>query len=206
MIDRKDVVLCYEEYNGDKLRYFLRSVFNYMRFVNNIYVIMKDSDIIPDWLNLDMVCVKKYSDIGYIENDALYGNIEMLIPNIEELSEYFIYFANSAIVTEPCSISDFFAMNKCNITSIISTYHYKETDADKTIMYNNSKIIDDLLNIGRKTLEYEYICKDIIPMKKLHMDIGSYTNIDIRLYSLYLLKTGYSSFNAIHNKKYIKYE
>jgi len=81
--------------NIDELKYSLRSVYKYAKWINNIYIVV-DDDQYPKWLNLDnpKIHLIKHSEIFDNINDLPTFNshsIECNLHNIPNLSKYFIY-------------------------------------------------------------------------------------------------------------------
>jgi len=203
-----DIVVLRDEYPGDRLKYFLRSVCKFIKFINNIYIIVKTKDEIPSWLNTrNNIILLTYDDLYHSYGEEISKNIiEQYIPTIQGLTERFIYFSDSVIISEPCEIEQFFNNNKCCIFSTTKFINPKKYNYDENIMYHNSKYINKLCSIKMHKYEYEYINRGIIPLyKSPHKLLGITNNdeFDIRLYALYLQKHGYSNFNTILIKKLV---
>ena len=201
-----DIVILKDEYPGDRLRYFLRSVCKFIKFVNNIYIIVKNHEEIPNWLNArDNIILLTYDDLYHSCGEEISKNIiEQYIPTIPGLTERFIYFSDSVVISEPGEITQFFDNNKCCIFSTVKFINPKNYNQDEITMYHNSKHIDQLCNLKKHKYEYEYINRGIIPLYKTPHNLLGNTNdpkFDIRLYALYLQKHGYSNFNTISIKK-----
>jgi hypothetical protein len=129
--------------NNNELKYSLRSVFQFMPWVNHIFIIMNPPKKKPSWLNND------YSDkITILDHYDTFENkqyvpttnsnsIETTINNIPELSEHFIYFNDDFYIGKPVSYKDFFTENGKMII------YYKQLDNCKPMQIpHKEKIIN----------------------------------------------------------------
>ncbi len=89
----KDANSSYRYFNNDELKYSLRSVQKNIPWINKIFIITDNQK--PEWLNLnnEKIRVVDHKEILPAEILPTYNacTIENAIPNIKELSEYFIY-------------------------------------------------------------------------------------------------------------------
>ena len=98
----------------DLLRYWFRGVEKFGPWVNKVYFITNGQK--PEWLNLN--CKKliwiKHEDFIPKENLPLFNSqaIEIGINEIEDLSEYFVYFNDDFYLTDKISQDFFFKNNK----------------------------------------------------------------------------------------------
>ena len=96
--------------DNDELKYSLRSINKYAKWINKIYVVSNCSK--PFWL-------KDNPKIEWVLHEEIYPSEEMLptfnshsieccLHNINNLSEHFIYFNDDVVLGQPCLKSDFF--------------------------------------------------------------------------------------------------
>lgn len=96
--------------DNDELKYSLRSINKYARWINKIYIVSNCAR--PNWL-------KDNPKIEWVSHDEIYPSEEMLptfnshsieccLHNINGLSENFIYFNDDVVLGQPCLKSDFF--------------------------------------------------------------------------------------------------
>ena len=100
--------------NNDELKYSLRSIFQYMPWINHIYILMNPPKKKPSWFNEKYK--KKITIIDHYDTyfDKQYlpttnsHSIETTLHNIPNLSEHFIYFNDDFFIGKPLSYLDFF--------------------------------------------------------------------------------------------------
>jgi len=110
----KDANSSYRYFNNDELKYSLRSVQKNVPWVNKIFIITDNQK--PDWLNLnnEKIRIVDHKDILPEEILPTYNacTIENAIPNIKELSEYFIYANDDMFFWNPVGPEFFFEGDK----------------------------------------------------------------------------------------------
>ncbi len=128
--------------DNDELRYSLRSVDMYAKWVNHIYIVTDRQT--PKWLNIDnpKVTIVDHTSIFEEQYLPLYNSfaIELGIHRIEGLSEYYIY-ANDDMMFGRSVAQDFFVSPqgrmRCRFNlspmSPISTYDYTVAQASRAI-------------------------------------------------------------------------
>jgi len=89
------------QFNIDELKYSLRSVDKNMKWINNIYIVVDDDQILPSWLNINKVKIIRHSDIFDINDLPTFNShsIESNIYKIKGLSEYFLYMNDDMFIT-----------------------------------------------------------------------------------------------------------
>ncbi|WP_333499213.1 stealth conserved region 3 domain-containing protein [Kluyvera sp. CHPC 1.2972] len=96
--------------DNDELKYSLRSINKYAKWINKIYIVSNCSK--PSWL-------KNNPRIEWVFHNEIYPSenmlptfnshsIECCLHNINNLSEHFIYFNDDVVLGQPCLKSDFF--------------------------------------------------------------------------------------------------
>lgn len=99
--------------DNDELKYSLRSVEKYLKFINKIYIVTDNQT--PNWLNLNNKQIKiiDHSEIIPKKYLPLFNSValETFIPYIEGLSEYFIYSNDDCFVYKNTK-ADFFFKNE----------------------------------------------------------------------------------------------
>lgn len=96
--------------NRDELKYSLRSVYRFAKFINHIYIVTCNQT--PKWL-------KPHKMITVIDHQEIFKNkahlptfnsqaIEANLQNIPQLSEYFIYLNDDVLFGSPVKKEDFF--------------------------------------------------------------------------------------------------
>lgn len=111
----KDSISDYRFFNNDELKYSLRSVEKNIPWINKIFIITDNQK--PDWLNLnnEKICLVNHSEILPADKLPFYNScaIELAIPNISQLSEYFIYANDDMLFWNPADKEFFFENDKC---------------------------------------------------------------------------------------------
>ncbi|NMB92522.1 MAG: glycosyltransferase [Parcubacteria group bacterium] len=97
--------------NHDELKYSLRSIDQYMRWVRKIFIVTDNQ--IPKWLdtNNPKITIVDHKDIfpKYVKTPVFNSSlIEFFIPYIKNLSDKFICFNDDFLVNKPLNKSDFF--------------------------------------------------------------------------------------------------
>ena len=99
--------------NHDELKYSLRSVHDYIPWVNHIYIVTNNQ--IPVWLKshpkITIVDHKEIIPSEFLPTFSAF-TIETYIANIKGLSEKFLYFNDDMFINRTLSPNDFFENNK----------------------------------------------------------------------------------------------
>lgn len=96
--------------DSDELKYSLRSVELYAPWIHHIYIVTDDQT--PSWLDTSnsKVTIVSQSEIMPSEVRPTFSSpaIELCLPNISGLSEYFLYSNDDMLLAAPVEPSDFF--------------------------------------------------------------------------------------------------
>jgi hypothetical protein len=99
--------------NRDELKYSLRSVFQYMPWVNKIFIVSNCKP--PSWFDADNERVKWVDHSELFESDVLpvfsSHAIETCLHRIPELSEHFLYFNDDFFINQNLAPTFFFESN-----------------------------------------------------------------------------------------------
>lgn len=178
-----DVVIPFITGDSDLLKYCLRSITTNLKFVTNLYLIVKDD--IPDFINYTKVNVIKLKDIvdSKLIDKINNNNIGLFLYNIKELNEKFIIVQHNNIINKELLETDFYKDNK--IRENILCNNIKEP-----ILINNYKLIYG--NINDRIIYSTNICKPYLKSKLEEMNnsynIKNIEKYDIRLFDLFILK------------------
>ena len=94
----------------DNFKYVLRSIANYMSFINNLYIVVSDESQIPEYVNTDTAKIIFHKDIIPEKYLPTFNSntIELFIYKIPELSENFLYTNDDIFITNNISAKDFY--------------------------------------------------------------------------------------------------
>lgn len=99
--------------NHDELYYAVRSVKKYLPWVRKIFIVTDQQR--PTWLNIKdtTICIIDHTEIIDSKYLPTFNShvIEAHLHNIEELSEYFLYFNDDVFVARPLDKTHFFKAN-----------------------------------------------------------------------------------------------
>lgn len=97
------------------LKACLRSIEQYMSWINNVYLIVSSESQIPEWINKNNVNIVYHKDIIPEEFLPTFNSntIELHLHNINNLSEKFIYFNDDMLLVGYNDVEDYFIDNKC---------------------------------------------------------------------------------------------
>jgi len=128
--------------DNDELLYSLRSVEDYMPWVNHIYIVTDKQT--PHWLKIsDKLTIVDHTDI--IPNELLptYNSnvIEWFIGEIKGLSENFVYFCDDFLVSNKVLPSDYFDDSNQPIYRIYDIYNREPSDGPFV-----ARKINDIIN------------------------------------------------------------
>ena len=220
--DQPEIRELYKEVTGEEYNYInnytyidielvIRLIFKNMSFINNVYIVCKDIQILPE--NVESL-IKEYNGriIRVNESSILPKNfitfssacIEMFIWKIKGLSEYFIYGCDDMIPILPLNINMFFEDDK--VVNLVNYGNFGFTCLYHFHCSNSTNLIFD-----RHCNNYEYnkyyasahtfralrksLCKECYNQYKKYIlsslsPIRYYNNFNMDLYILYILKTG----------------
>lgn len=96
--------------NWNNFKYVLRSIANYMSFINNLYIVVSDESQIPEYVNTDTAKIIFHKDIIPEKYLPTFNSntIELFIYKITELSENFLYTNDDIFITNNISAKDFY--------------------------------------------------------------------------------------------------
>lgn len=132
--------------SNDELKYSLRSVEKNASWINKIYIVTDDQ--IPSWLNLknDKVRIVDHSEIVPQDKLPLFNSnaIELRIPFIPNLSEYFLYANDDMFFWSRVDEDFFFEGEKpiCRLFSVMKLDDDSERVYDKTIHLAYRKVFE----------------------------------------------------------------
>ncbi len=94
----------------NNFKYVLRSIANYMSFINNLYIVVSDESQIPEYVNTDTAKIIFHKDIIPEKYLPTFNSntIELFIYKITELSENFLYTNDDIFITNNISAKDFY--------------------------------------------------------------------------------------------------
>lgn len=94
----------------NNFKYVLRSIANYMSFINNLYIVVSDESQIPEYVNTDTIKIIFHKDIIPEKYLPTFNSntIELFIYKIPELSENFLYTNDDIFITNNISAKDFY--------------------------------------------------------------------------------------------------
>tara|TARA_Y100001970_G_scaffold45807_1_gene57590 strand:+ start:217 stop:1218 length:1002 start_codon:yes stop_codon:yes gene_type:complete len=144
-------------FNNDELKFSLRSVQKYAKWINNIYIITDNQK--PEWLNLAHPKIKLIDHREIFDEEYLpcfnSSAIETSLHKIKELSNYFLFFNDDLFLGRETSMGDFFKDNSPKLFSgkeniSIQDLHKKERKNEFQYAIHNAR-----LAIYRK---YNFFC------------------------------------------------
>lgn len=97
----------------DNFHYIFRSIAQYMKFINNVYLIVESESQVPSFINTDIVKIIYHKDIIPEEFLPTFNSntIEMFMYRIPGLSENFIYLNDDMIFLKELNASDYYDDN-----------------------------------------------------------------------------------------------
>lgn len=119
-----------------ELKYSLRSIYYFAPWVNKIYILMNNPKRTPSWIKKDnnkIIIVnhlETFPSTKYLPNTNS-NAIETTIPNIEGLSEHFIYLNDDIFLGRKSKYTDFFTHDGkayVNHNAIYTTSPYNKSD------------------------------------------------------------------------------
>lgn len=143
--------------------YQLQLVNKFMPWINKIYLILSNKEqVIPSLLpkNVKIVLHREFIPSRFLPTFNS-TTIEMFLPNIKGLSEYFIYANDDMLPIKPLSITHFF-----NENGQIKINWKEEIEQKQSLMFKNQCINS-----------YQNVCKviNIVPDKELLRPLHSFT-------------------------------
>jgi hypothetical protein len=153
-----------------ELKYSLRSVSEYMPWVNKIWVVIGDNQPLPEWLQEnDKLKVVRHSEIFFpMQVNPTYNsiNIESVLYRIKGLSEHFIYFNDDFFIGRPIGSDLFFTSD-----GKPKTWFGKNVDYD--ITYGN--MYWDTVQHTLRTLRQYYTDKGIDDLPDSNKSLQHYS-------------------------------
>lgn len=132
--------------NNNEILYSLRSVCKYAKWFNHIFLIVSDTQKLPNWLDTTKIFIIRHSQIIPKKYLPTFNSIaiESFIHYIPNLSEYYIYFNDDMILLNQTFISDFFDFfhkpieTKCHsIQSAVSFNDINNYSFENMMLFNN---------------------------------------------------------------------
>lgn len=192
------------------LKYVLRSIDMYMKFVNKVFLVVQSDNQVPSWVNRNTVNIVLHEE--FIPNEFLptfnCNTIELFMHKIPNLSDRFIYFNDDMIINRVCSIDDFFFNGKCNLLSKKMTIDVG-CNTWFNCLLNNTTVINKYLGIKEHnntwnrfphtaTPLYKPLCDETFKIFKGEIykrttRFRDYINFNQHFYAYYIEKTNMCS-------------
>ena len=141
------------------LRYSLRGVCKHMPWINNVFVVVADyEEQVPEWLCIDNPRMHIVRHSEFIPKDVLptYNSnvIDLFLPQIDGLSEHFIYGCDDYVVVRDLNVCDFFLDNGVNVK--VEMRNFKDCIYTRSIMNSNAMIDRSLIhkNVDEYVMPY----------------------------------------------------
>lgn len=150
----------------DTLKYQLRSIEKFLPWINNIYIVLSiGKSQIPEWLNTRNKRIKIVYDYQIVPKEILpvfnSNVIDLYIPRIKGLSEYYLYACDDYIVTKYCIPEDFFYKGKIRIK--INLYKWEEGLYSKTVINSGLFMSPHLIKGEGEEVIAPYCDHSIVP-------------------------------------------
>jgi hypothetical protein len=150
------------------LRYLMRAICEYLPFVTRIVLIVSRESQVPCWVDRDKVKIVYHSDFIPKEYLPTFNSctIESFLPNIKDLSDYFLYFNDDMFPNNPMTFSDFFIDGKVRM-NFTALEKYKDNNIFRCQCRSGMDLIGKVLN--KPSLIPGYIVRpwhSIAPMRK----------------------------------------
>ena len=151
-------------------RYCLRTIDKFMPWIRNIYLIVSNIEQVPDYINKAKTKIVLHKDIIPAEYLPTFNSttIEMFIPNIDGLSEHFIYTNDDMYALQPLTKDDFFTEDgKIKLDFTRRDIRMNSKQFRKVCLNNHQHVIESL---GLKHDEFTYLKPNhsFTPMVKSH--------------------------------------
>lgn len=151
-----------------ELKYSIRSINHFAPWVNKIYILMNTPKKMPSWIknDTDKIVIVDHLDTfpskKYLPNTNS-NAIETTIPNIEGLSEHFIYFNDDVFLGRKAKYTDFFTPDGkayINYNAVSNMSPYKTATTKKrltlTLPPNNGKMYEHIPIARIKSINLEF--------------------------------------------------
>ena len=130
--------------NWDLLRYWFRSVEKFAPWVRTVHFVTYGH--LPSWLNVDNPKLHIVNHKDYIPQEYLpvfnSNPLELVLHNINGLSEKFVYFNDDVFCLQPLAKSDFLQNGKpCDMLAFQPIVANKDDNTMPYMMLNNSMIL-----------------------------------------------------------------
>lgn len=168
------------------LKYKLHTLYKYMPWINNIYIIVSSESQIPEYIKQEYPNIKFIYHKDFIPEEFLptfnSSVIEAFLPRIECLEEHFIYSNDDIIINTPLNYTDWFTEEGNPISDVILI----KKDVKK---YEVSNMLNSLLHncIGLlKDIEYDgFIEDDNFIINANHSDKPFVKSVMLECYNKY---------------------
>ena len=151
-----------------EVKYSIRSIYYFAPWVNKIYILMNNPKKTPSWIkeDNDKIIIVDHLDTfpskKYLPNTNS-NAIETTIPNIQGLSEHFIYFNDDFFLGRKSKYTDFFtpdgkAIVNYNTSEIKPTYYNKDNTRNLSIKFppNNGMMYEHIPVPRIKSINNEF--------------------------------------------------
>lgn len=151
-IEQKETKFRFNE--NEEIRFSLRSIYAFLPWVHNIYVVVKDGQC-PPFLNLNhpQIHLVNHSQILPEQDLPVFNSmaIEKYIHKIPNLQEKYIYFNDDFFVCAPCSKVDFFPNGLPAVNVHVKNYIIKNQNYSiPALPYTYSQLLEYNNIIGRE--------------------------------------------------------
>ena len=98
----------------DTLKYFFRGLEKNMPWLNKVYMVVMSESQVPEWVNRETVNIILHKDFIPDSNRPTFNcsEIEMFMPNLPNVSEYFIWGNDDMFFLKPQKVEDWFRNGK----------------------------------------------------------------------------------------------
>ena len=138
----------------DNLQYIFRGIDLFMPYIRKVFLIVSNIEQIPSWLNTEKVNIVLHKDFIPEEFLPTFNSctIEMFLPNINGLSENFIYSNDDIFILNEIKENEIIENNipKTNYSFAVGT-----GTMYKTVMFNEYKKVSSLF--GKKLKNCEWV-------------------------------------------------
>lgn len=145
------------------LRYLLRGIDTYMKYVDKVFLIVSGRTQVPEWVDERNLRVVLHEDILPSAYLPLFNcnPLEMYLHRIEGLSEEFIYFNDDFFPLAESSADDFFRKGKAVMSP---SRHLLHLDMYKKICWNSDRLARKAAGApaGLMFLRPQHICAPML--------------------------------------------
>lgn len=121
------------------LKYLLRGIETYMKYIDNVYLLVSGKSQVPDWVDQENLHVIVHEDFIPSRFLPVFSSnpIEMYMHKVPGLSEEFIYFNDDFFPLAESSAEDFFWEGKAVMSPARHLFHI---DMYKKICWNSDRL------------------------------------------------------------------